>query len=69
MGPRPRVRCDDCSFEWFGATAAHGLRIVGACPRCRGRLEFLVAGDEPPPPAADARDPAAVLGTPTSWAR
>lgn len=71
MGPSPRVRCGGCSFEWFGATSAHGLRIVGTCPRCGGPLDFLVAVDEPETPAAglDALPPAAVLGTPTSWAR
>lgn len=84
MPPSPRVRCGGCHFAWFGATAAHGLRIVGSCPRCGGALEFLVADDDdaeadaPGDPAAAegaaserlrALHPAAVLGTPTSWAR
>jgi hypothetical protein len=75
MPPSPRVRCGSCAFEWFGATAAHGLRIVGSCPKCGGELEFLAHDDEPAALAAPvperlrALHPAAVLGTPTSWAR
>jgi hypothetical protein len=76
MRPSPRVRCDGCGFEWFGPTASHGLRIVGACPRCGGHLDFLRQDDEPvaaAPPGPIERamtqvSPAAVLGTPTSWA-
>jgi hypothetical protein len=73
MSRSPRVRCGGCAFEWFGPTAAHGLRIVGACPRCGGVLDFLVpiAEDETPDvtahvmsTAADTRAPASVLGTP-----
>jgi len=75
MAPDPRVRCGACSFAWFGATAAHGLRIVGGCPRCGGELEFL--GDEERDEAdvaradrvASAASPASVLGTPLSWDR
>jgi hypothetical protein len=74
MPPSPRVRCGGCAFEWFGATAAHGLRIVGSCPRCSGGLEFLVPEEEAPaaapvPERLQALHPAAVLGTPTSWGR
>jgi hypothetical protein len=72
MPPSPRVRCGGCAFEWFGATSAHGLRIVGACPRCNGELDFLVPDeDEGPAPAREplALHPASVLGKPTSWAR
>ncbi|HEY3018818.1 MAG TPA: hypothetical protein VGJ32_01435 [Solirubrobacteraceae bacterium] len=75
MRSSPRVRCEDCDFAWYGATAAHGLRVIGACARCGGRLDFLAA-DEPAAPAAApiterlaGMSPAAVLGTPTSWAR
>jgi hypothetical protein len=42
------VTCTDCGFEWFGPTAAHALRIVGSCTRCRGELRF---SDEPALPA------------------
>ena len=75
MRSHPRVRCHDCDFAWYGATAAHGLRVVGSCPRCSGELDFL-ADDEPAPASAPAGperlaglSPAAVLGTPVSWAR
>ena len=37
---QPKVTCTECSFEWFGDTAAHGLRTVGACTRCGGKLRF-----------------------------
>lgn len=75
MRPSPRVRCGGCSFEWFGPTASHGLRIVGACPHCGGTLDFLVdaaadaaaiAGVDT---AIDGVAPSSVLGTPTSWDR
>lgn len=73
MPPSPRVRCGACAFAWYGATAEHGLRIVGSCPRCGGELDFLVSGGEvaaePAPEALRALHPAAVLGRPTSWAR
>jgi hypothetical protein len=77
MRPAPRVRCDGCLFEWFGPTASHGLRIVGACPRCGGHLEFLVPDETSGPAGApgpveralEQLAPASVLGTPTSWAR
>ncbi len=39
-----RVTCKECGFEWFGPTAAHALRMVGSCTRCRGELRF---NDEP----------------------
>jgi hypothetical protein len=71
MRPSPRVRCEACDFAWFGATAAHGLRVVGSCPRCGGTLEFLVDADLAAPEVTQrlaGLSPAAVLGTPTSWA-
>ncbi len=70
MAPSPRVRCGACAFEWFGATASHGLRIVGSCPRCGGGLEFLVPDEDDRSALArmDAsigvRRPSAVLGAP-----
>jgi hypothetical protein len=42
------VTCTECEFEWFGPTAAHALRTVGCCTRCRGELRF---SDEPALPA------------------
>ena len=74
MRPSPRVRCDECEFAWYGASAAHGLTILGACPRCGGPLVFLAEAEETAAlPGVTERlrrlAPAAVLGTPTSWAR
>jgi hypothetical protein len=37
---KPLVTCMSCGFEWFGPTAAHALRTVGCCTRCRGELRF-----------------------------
>jgi hypothetical protein len=37
---KARVTCTACGFEWFGPTAAHALRTVGYCTRCRGELRF-----------------------------
>ena len=69
MRPFPRVRCDDCDRAWYGAIAAHGLRLIDSCPHCGGSLEFL-ADDEPERfLAVPDLAPAAVLGAPNSWAR
>ena len=73
MRPVPRVTCGDCCSAWYGASAADGLRVVGACPKCGGRLEFLAAHAAPGEFEVNERlasvSPAAVLGLPTSWAR
>lgn len=63
------VRCTGCAFTWNTPAMAEGLRVLGACPKCRGALEFR---DDAPAPAAasDARDadvsaaPHMVLGIP-----
>ena len=66
------VRCRGCRFTWNTATMAEGLRILGACPRCSGELEFA---DQPPArgaaadpagaqPATSAPAPHLVLGIP-----
>lgn len=58
------VTCTECGFEWFGPTAAHALRMVGSCTRCRGELRFA---EEPALPALEPADdvPAhLVLGNP-----
>ena len=61
-----KVTCTDCGFEWFGDTAAHALRLVGSCTKCRGELRFHDEAGLP-----DATDPVAtdvpahlVLGNP-----
>jgi hypothetical protein len=73
MAPSPRVRCDGCSFEWFGRITAHGLRVVGTCPRCGGVLDFLseeIEEEFAPAPdftghqLGDSVSPALVLGLP-----
>ena len=62
---KAKVSCNDCGFEWFGGTAAHALRLVGSCTKCRGELSF---SDEPV--AQTALEPAVdvpahlVLGNP-----
>ena len=50
------VRCTSCQFTWNTPAMAEGLRVLGACPKCRGTLEF---SDEAPasPEASDQRDP------------
>jgi hypothetical protein len=71
--PTPaRVNCENCEFLWYGATAAHGLSIIGHCPRCGGGLHFCdQPGDASAPAATVAPDlePAHVLGRPQGWDR
>jgi hypothetical protein len=61
------VRCHGCQFTWNTQTMAEGLRVLGACPRCSGELEFA---ERVAAPAAEAprtvRDaaPHLVLGIP-----
>ena len=61
----PLVTCTECGFEWYGPTAAHALRTVGCCTRCRGDLRFA---NEPFAPLVDEPEadlPAhLVLGSP-----
>ena len=67
----PLVSCDGCGFEWHGAISADGLRVIGHCPRCQGRLRFA-DGRSSEAQAEDAvteQQPWQVLGTPSSWAR
>ena len=62
------VRCTDCHFTWNTPAMADGLRILGACPKCKGELEFGTRGltapeAAPEQPLADAA-PHMVLGIP-----
>ena len=50
----PTARCDDCGFAWFGAMAADGLRTLGHCIRCGGRVVF---SERARPPVEEAIDP------------
>lgn len=63
----PRVTCAACERTWHSATMADGLRLVGKCPRCSGRLLFAdAAAPLVPAPvrAAAALAPHQVLGVP-----
>ena len=61
----PKVTCTECDFEWFGATAAHALRTVGMCTRCRGKLHFHDEATLPPMAEPVSDVPAhLVLGSP-----
>jgi transcription initiation factor IIE alpha subunit len=69
MRPAPRVRCGSCHHAWYGPTTAHGLRLLGECPRCGGELEFLTP-EEPAEARMEMTDelraasPATILGLP-----
>jgi hypothetical protein len=63
------VRCKGCGFTWNTAAMADGLRVLGACPKCKGELEFGTRGGAVPEPAAEparaaADAPHLVLGIP-----
>jgi hypothetical protein len=64
------VRCTGCEFTWNTPAMAEGLRVLGACPKCGGSLEFRDTAPGPAPEAADQRDadvsaaPHMVLGIP-----
>lgn len=62
----PAVSCNGCRRSWNSVAMAEGLRALGACPRCNGRLTFADAA--PPVPAAPettvAVAPHLVLGLP-----
>ena len=61
----PAARCTDCAFEWRSAAMAEGLRLIGACPRCGGALEFAAqAGMATAEPDVPDVAPARVLGVP-----
>jgi hypothetical protein len=62
------VRCTGCEFTWNTPAMVEGLRVLGACPKCRGELEFR--DDATAPAAVETRDadvsaaPHMVLGIP-----
>ena len=62
----PAVKCTDCAFAWHTARMAEGLRLLGSCPRCGGRLEFPdpTAAEDPGAEAAPPVEPHLVLGLP-----
>ena len=62
---KAKVTCTECGFEWFGPTAAHALRTVGTCTRCRGELRFDDEAGLPAIAEPEANVPAhLVLGNP-----
>lgn len=61
------VRCKGCAFTWHSPAMADGLRVLGACPKCRGELEFRDTGEtvaEAPAVEASTAEPHLVLGIP-----
>jgi len=52
-----RVRCQDCEFAWYGRSSAHGLAVLGHCPRCGGELVFT-----DPDPEAEKLEPEGQAG-------
>jgi hypothetical protein len=65
------VRCTGCEFRWNTPAMAEGLRVLGACPKCRGALEFRDdAASATPAASSGPRDgevsaaPHMVLGIP-----
>ena len=62
------VRCKGCEFRWNTPAMAEGLRVLGACPKCKGELEFGTRGEAAQTPdapdAAVAAAPHLVLGIP-----
>jgi hypothetical protein len=47
MKARPTVTCRDCGSDWHGSIAAHGLSVLGHCPRCGGHLRFRAPVPQP----------------------
>lgn len=61
------ARCTDCGFTWNTPAMAEGLRVLGACPKCKGALEFGSRGAAPGDVRAERRSavaPHLVLGLP-----
>jgi hypothetical protein len=70
---QPRVQCDACDAKWFGEIAAHGLSVLGRCPRCDGQLHFRADSTPPAEGSGDAAperaelQPWQVMGAPNRW--
>jgi hypothetical protein len=68
MSDGPAVRCTGCEFTWNTPTMVEGLRVLGACPKCKGELEFRDDAIAPAPAQTLDADvfaaPHMVLGIP-----
>jgi hypothetical protein len=69
MAVSPAVKCGDCGRTWNSPSLAEGLRLLGACPRCGGTLEFRDEAESAAGPATPVEgrapvEPHLVLGIP-----
>jgi len=70
MEPKsPAVACSDCGRTWNSQSMVEGLRLLGACPRCGGHLDFAEDDAVTPLHALEPEDasvvaPHLVLGIP-----
>jgi hypothetical protein len=46
-GREPRVECTSCRFAWYSVQMAEGLKLLGECPRCHGKLRFTERASTP----------------------
>jgi hypothetical protein len=61
----PTARCEGCGFVVYGATAADGLRALGQCIRCGGKVVFSKRAVAPRDVSIDPHlGPHQVLGAP-----
>lgn len=75
--PAARVHCEGCGFAWYGEGSAHGLSVIGHCPRCGGELRFVAVPELAAAQEASAGEPdgarqapiapSRVLGVPLGW--
>ena len=54
---RPAVVCTTCNFAWHSGAMAYGLRLLGRCPRCDGKLDFDPAQRHEPGDVAQPEGP------------
>lgn len=38
MSEQPAVECRACEKRWYSDAMAHGLALLGSCPRCGGEI-------------------------------
>ena len=54
---RPAATCTTCHFAWHSTVMAYGLRLLGTCPRCDGKLRFDPVQQREPEDAGRAQGP------------